>query len=154
MIIRNVYTTPLLIRNKVPYHWSHGVTYGAEVILVEVQTEDGVSGYGETIGTPSAAGVKSFVDLAGQHLIGKSVFMSRQIMSECYHALFQAHGTCSAPRFGGQILAGLEMAIWDAAGKTANRAVHELLGGKVRNEIDYFGFIQGETADELASDSH
>ena len=46
MIIRNVYTTPLLIRNKVPYHWSHGVTYGAEVILVEVQTEDGVSGYG------------------------------------------------------------------------------------------------------------
>lgn len=153
MIIRNVYTTPLLIRNKVPYYWSHGVTYGAEVILVEVQTEDGVSGYGETIGTPSAAGVKSFVDLAGQHLIGKSVFMSRQIMSECYHALFQAHGTCSAPRFGGQILAGLEMAIWDAAGKTANRAVHELLGGKVRNEIDYFGFIQGETADELALDA-
>lgn len=153
MIIRNVYTTPLLIRNKVPYHWSHGVTYGAEVILVEVQTEDGVSGYGETIGTPSATGVKSFVDLAGQHLIGKSVFMSRQIMSECYHALFQAHGTCSAPRFGGQILAGLEMAIWDAAGKTANRAVHELLGGKVRNEIDYFGFIQGETADELALDA-
>ena len=56
-IIRNVHTTPLLLRNKVPYHWSHGVTYGAEVILVEVQTEEGVSGYGETIGTPRAAGV-------------------------------------------------------------------------------------------------
>ena len=153
MLITNVCTTPLLVRNKVPYHWAHGVTYGAEVILIEVQTEDGKSGYGETIATPSAVGVKAFVELAGRHLIGKSVFMSRQIMAECYHSLFQAHGTCSAPRFGGQILAGLEMAIWDAAGKTAGCAVHELLGGKVRNEIDYFGFIQGETADELALDA-
>jgi len=74
-------------------------------------------------------------------------------MAQCYHALFQAHGTCSAPRFGGQVLAGLEMAMWDAAGKTASCAVHELLGGKVREQIEYFGFIQGETSDELAIDA-
>ena len=74
-------------------------------------------------------------------------------MRQCYHALFQAHGTCSAPRFGGQVFAGLEMAMWDAAGKTAGCAVHELLGGKVRDSIDYFGFIQGETAEMLAADA-
>ena len=153
MLITGIRTTPLLVRNKVPYHWAHGVTYGAEVILVEVQTDDGISGYGECIGTPSAAGVMSFVDLAAQHVIGQSVFRSRQAMTQCYHALFQARGTCSAPRFSGQVLAGLEMAMWDAAGKTAGCAVHELLGGKVRDEIEYFGFIQGETADELASDA-
>ena len=77
------------------------------------------------------------VRLASGHLLtlllstlppGAKCFLSRQAMAQCYHALFQAHGTCSAPRFGGQVLAGLEMAMWDAAGKTAGCAVHELLG--------------------------
>ena len=86
MLITGIRTTPLLVRNKVPYHWAHGVTYGAEVILVEVQTDDGISGYGECIGTPSTAGVMSFVDLAAQHVIGQSVFRSRQAMTQCYHA--------------------------------------------------------------------
>ena len=153
MTITNVKATPLLVRNKVPYYWAAGVRYGAEVILIEVQTDDGITGYGESIGTPSVAGVSAFVNTAALHLIGGSVFDSRRLMRQCYHALFQAHGTCSAPRFGGQVFAGLEMAMWDAAGKTAGRAVHELLGGKVRDSIDYFGFIQGETAEMLAADA-
>lgn len=153
MTITNVKATPLLVRNKVPYYWAAGVRYGAEVILIEVQTDDGITGYGESIGTPSVAGVSAFVNTAALHLIGGSVFDSRRLMRHCYHALFQAHGTCSAPRFGGQVFAGLEMAMWDAAGKTAGCAVHELLGGKVRDSIDYFGFIQGETAEMLAADA-
>ena len=153
MTITNVKATPLLVRNKVPYYWAAGVRYGAEVILIEVQTDDGITGYGESIGTPSVAGVSAFVNTAALHLIGGSVFDSRRLMRQCYHALFQAHGTCSAPRFGGQVFAGLEMAMWDAASKTAGCAVHELLGGKVRDSIDYFGFIQGETAEMLAADA-
>ena len=153
MTITNVKATPLLVRNKVPYYWAAGLRYGAEVILIEVQTDDGITGYGESIGTPSVAGVSAFVNTAALHLIGGSVFDSRRLMRQCYHALFQAHGTCSAPRFGGQVFAGLEMAMWDAAGKTAGCAVHELLGGKVRDSIDYFGFIQGETAEMLAADA-
>ena len=153
MTITNVKATPLLVRNKVPYYWAAGVRYGAEVILIEGQTDDGITGYGESIGTPSVAGVSAFVNTAALHLIGGSVFDSRRLMRQCYHALFQAHGTCSAPRFGGQVFAGLEMAMWDAAGKTAGCAVHELLGGKVRDSIDYFGFIQGETAEMLAADA-
>ena len=153
MTITNVKATPLLVRNKVPYYWAAGVRYGAEVILIEVQTDDGITGYGESIGTPSVAGVSAFVNTAALHLIGGSVFDSRRLMRQCYHALFQAHGTCSAPRFGGQVFAGLEMAMWDAAGKTAGCAVHELLGGKVRDSIGYFGFIQGETAEMLAADA-
>ncbi len=58
MTITNVKATPLLVRNKVPYYWAAGVRYGAEVILIEVQTDDGITGYGESIGTPSMAGVR------------------------------------------------------------------------------------------------
>jgi muconate cycloisomerase len=74
-------------------------------------------------------------------------------MGECYHALFQALGTCSAPRYSGQVLAGLEMALWDVMGKATGRAVHELLGGAMRDEINYFGFPQGATAQEVAAEA-
>ena len=74
-------------------------------------------------------------------------------MGGIYHALFQITGTCSAPRLAGQVLAGLEMALWDIAGKTVGRPVHDLLGGAVRDEIGYFGFSQGATAEETAAEA-
>jgi muconate cycloisomerase len=74
-------------------------------------------------------------------------------MAAAYHALFQERGTCSSPRFAGQILAGIEMALWDIMGKATGRAVHELLGGAVHDEIGYFGFPQGETPEEIAEDA-
>ena len=37
MLSAGIRTTPLCVRNKVPYQWAHGVIYGAEIILVGVQ---------------------------------------------------------------------------------------------------------------------
>ncbi|MDD9992115.1 MAG: mandelate racemase/muconate lactonizing enzyme family protein, partial [Rhodospirillales bacterium] len=74
-------------------------------------------------------------------------------MGEAYHALFELEGTCSAPRFAGQVLAGLEMALWDVMGKAMGHPVHELLGGAVRDEVRYFGFPQGATAQEVATEA-
>ena len=45
------------------------------------------------------------------------------------------------------------MALWDVVGKATDRAVHELLGGAVRDRIQYFGFPQGETAEEIAREA-
>ena len=45
------------------------------------------------------------------------------------------------------------MALWDLCGKIVERPLHELLGGKYRDKIEYFGFIQGNSADELAIDA-
>jgi muconate cycloisomerase len=75
-------------------------------------------------------------------------------MADAYHRLFQERGTCSAPRFAGQVFAGLEMALWDIMGKATGCAVHELLGGAVHDEIQYFGFPQGETPEEIAAEAH
>jgi len=151
--ITDVRTRPLLVPYIKPYHWAQGVIDGANIILVEVHTDVGLTGYGESIGTPSAEGIQSYINLAGGICIDRSPFENAQLMAESYHALFQALGTCSSPRFGGQVLAGLEMALWDLMGKSIGRAAHELLGGAVRNEIQYFGFPQGETAEEIATEA-
>ena len=153
MRIKSINCYPLLINNKYPYYWSHGIINSTEIILIEIEAENGVKGYGESIATPSGEGVKAFIDSASSVLIGEDIFQNQRIIKKCYHSLFQAHGTCSAPRFGAQILSGLEMALWDLCGKIVERPLHELLGGKYRDKIEYFGFIQGNSANELAIDA-
>ncbi len=153
MKITEIRTTPLLVPYIKPYYWAQGVIDGAAVILVEIHTDEGIVGYGESVATPSGGAIQSFIKRAGELLINRSPFDNAQLMAEAYHALFQALGTCSSPRFAGQVLAGLEMALWDVMGKEVGRPVHELLGGSVHEEIQYFGFAQGETAEEIATEA-
>ena len=153
MKIARIETTPLLVPYKKPYHWAQGVIHGAGIVLVEVHTDDGLVGIGESIATPSAAAIESYLKIAGNICTGRDPFENTRLMGECYQALFQAFGTCSAPRYSGQVLAGLEIALWDLMGKVTGRAVHELLGGAVRDEIAYFGFPQGATAAETAAEA-
>lgn len=153
MKITEIKTTALLVPYSKPYYWAQGVIEGAEVVLVEVHTDEGVVGYGESIGSPSAHSIEAYLQRAAQLCVGKDPFANARLMATCYHTLFQAYGTCSSPRFSGQVLCGLEMALWDVMGKAVGRPVHDLLGGAVRDEILYFGFAQGETVDELAADA-
>ena len=153
MKISEIVTTPLWIPYEQPFHWSQGVTHGAEVILVEVHTDEGVVGYGESIAPPSAEAVRAHLSLAADFCIGRSPFENARLIGEAYHGLFGREEACRAPTFAGKTLAGLEMALWDAMGKAAGRPVHALLGGAVRDEVRYFGFPQGETAEEIAGEA-
>jgi muconate cycloisomerase len=150
MKITAVQTTPLLVAQKQPYHWAKGVIHGTEIILIQVETDTGVTGFGESVGSPSASAVQALLREAASLLLGADPFKSAALMRDVYQTLFAAQGTGSAPRFSAQVLAGLEMALWDAAGKSVGRAVHELLGGAVHEEIQYFGFAQGDTPEQLA----
>ena len=153
MKIKAIQTTPLLVPYAQPYYWSQGVTRGAEVLLIEIRTENGSVGFGECLATPTAKGVQAFVEEAARHLLGQSIFDRERLMTLCYQSLFQFRGNCSAPRFGGQVLAGLEMALWDLQGKALDRPVYELLGGAQRRYVEYFGFIQGSEPKDLAQDA-
>jgi len=153
MKITEVRATPLFVPYRKPYYWAQGTIDGACVVLVEVLTDAGVTGYGECVATPSAAGMLAYLREASRFLVGRDPFANARIMIGAYHGLFQEHGTCSAPRFSGQVLAGLEMALWDLMGKAVGRPVHELLGGAVHEEIRYFGFPQGRGAEEIAGEA-
>ncbi len=153
MKITAIETTPLRLPYRQPFHWAQGVIEAAEVVLIAVQTDSGLSGYGESVASASATAVQGFIAAAAQQLIGRSPFEITAIMRGAYQHLFTARGNCSAPRFGALVLAGLDMALWDLVGKATGRAVHELLGGAVRDRIQYFGFPQGDTAEEVATDA-
>lgn len=153
MKIVGIETKPLFVPYKEPFRWAQGEITGASVVLVEISTDEGIVGYGECIGTPTAAGLQAFIAEAAVILSGQSPFDNTRLIMEAYRVMFQSQGTTSAPRFARQIFAGLEMAMWDIVGKARNSPVHQLLGGAVRDHVSYFGFPQGDTPDEIAREA-
>jgi muconate cycloisomerase len=151
MKIRRIRTTPLLCAFKQPYHWSQGVNWAAPVILIEVETDAGLVGIGESVASPVIEPVLAILKDAIPYFIGKSAYDGNRLIWEYYQFGFNARGTGSAPRYFAQALAGIELALWDAVGKAASQPLHRLLGGAVRDEIRYFGFVQGRTPKELAA---
>ncbi len=146
MKITDIRARPLALAFKKPYHWAGRVDYGAVNLLVEVETDEGITGYGET--TAARPADIAFAALRGVAplFIGESPFDIERLMPRARFLGGFSHN----PRFANLTLAGVEMALWDVIGKAARRPVHQLLGGACQNEVDYFGFPQGDTADELA----
>jgi L-alanine-DL-glutamate epimerase-like enolase superfamily enzyme len=151
MKITKIRTTPLLCKFKQPYHWAQGITLGAPVILVEVETDGGVTGIGESVASPTIEPVLAIIDDAIPHFIGESVYDGNRLIADYYRLGFNGRGTGSAVRYFSQVMAGIELALWDAIGKAAAQPLHRILGGAVRNKINYFGFVQGDQPLELAN---
>ena len=49
MKIAAIRTTPLALAFRQPYHWAGRVDHAAAVVLVEVETDDGLVGVGESV---------------------------------------------------------------------------------------------------------
>jgi L-alanine-DL-glutamate epimerase-like enolase superfamily enzyme len=103
------------------------------------------------VASPVIAPTLAILQDAIPHFTGQSVYDGNRMIWDYYQHGFNAKGTGSAPRYFSQALAGIELALWDAIGKAANLPLHKLLGGAVRERVEYFGFIQGDTPAELAA---
>ena len=150
MKIARVTTTPLALKFKEPYIWAGRVDYAAAVVLVEVETDEGLVGVGESVAALPADGTIAELQGIAALLVGSPVFDIERLMVAARHLGGFNHN----PRHANMTLAGLEMALWDILGKAAGWPVYRLLGGAVRDEVDYFGFCQGDTTEELAEDAH
>jgi muconate cycloisomerase len=144
--IAEIRLRPLALAFKEPYHWAGRVDYGAANLLVEVVTEAGITGYGEVIAARPAEIALRALEGVRSLFIGQPVFDVERLL---YEARFLGSFNYT-PRFANLTLAGLEMALWDAIGKALDRPVHQLFGGAFHQEVDYFGFVQGDSAEELA----
>jgi muconate cycloisomerase len=149
--ITAVRTTPLFCKFKQPYIWAQGTQNGAPAILIEVETDNGITGIGESVASPGIEPVLAILNFAIPAFVGQSAYDGNRIIAECYQAGFNSRGTGSAPRYFAQAVTGIELALWDAIGKAAGQPLHRLLGGAVRDRVEYFGFLQGETPAELAA---
>jgi L-alanine-DL-glutamate epimerase-like enolase superfamily enzyme len=148
MRITAVTTTPLAIPFERPFHWRSGVQRGANLVLFAVETDEGVTGFGESICEEPAA-VEAYGRLIARAFVGRSPGDVEAILCVLWRdGRWRFH-----PRFSLQVVSGLEVACWDALGKGLGVPASTFLGGRVREEVDVMGFPQGDTAEELARES-
>jgi L-alanine-DL-glutamate epimerase-like enolase superfamily enzyme len=70
MKIASIRATPLLCKFKQPYHWAQGVTLGAPVILIEVETDEGITGIAESVASPAIEPVLAIINDAIPAFVG------------------------------------------------------------------------------------
>jgi glucarate dehydratase len=134
MKIKEVKVTPVTVPLEAPIRWSMGVETGTTRSIIEIRSDTGEVGIGETYGgSETASKITAFRHL----LIGEDPFEFHKIYTKFmnyfripYEASFPPHA-----------YAGIEMALLDLAGKELNRPVSSLLGGTLRRSIKFSGYL-------------
>lgn len=141
MKIRSVRATPVNIPLRAPYRFSYGSTASLTKTVIEVETEDGVVGLGECADGNRTAEVLA----VGERLVGldlRAVNLAEGLVVP--GMAYTPWGNVAAAR---RVFGGIEMAMWDARGKTEGVPLALLLGGAVRDQIaltEYFSYrLQG-----------
>ena len=114
--------------------------------FLKVETDEGVTGWGEPVLEGRAHTVAAAVDELADYLIGKDPFLIEEHWTVLYRAGFY--------RGGGHhmsALAGIDQALWDIKGKALGVPVHQLLGGPVRNRIRVYSWIGGDRPAETVA---
>lgn len=112
-------------KNCVPGPWNP--------ICVRINTDEGISGYGEAglcYGNSQNAGFGILKDF-GELVIGKDPMKSEEIWNMLQNT-FWGLGNGAVIMSG---ISAIDIALWDIKGKALNAPVHTLLGGKTNDRI-------------------
>ena len=136
-----------------PYHlpregW-RSVSPGAhEAMVVRIETDEGIFGYGEGQSPVSPDTTKTIVDdLCTPFLLGKDPCDVEFLWQRLYSAMRErGHPT----GFYMDALAACDIAIWDILGKAAGKPVHKILGGRYRDSVRLYAGIGGPDPEKAA----
>ena len=129
------------------YKWSGGKSVSVfDSTVVEVQTDAGVTGYGEVcpLGPfylPAYAnGVRAGIRELGSHLLGEDP-LELQKLNRRMDAALKGHP---------YVKSGIDMACWDILGKVAGQPVCTLLGGRYGDDFGLYRAISQESPEAMA----
>ncbi|WP_376710928.1 galactonate dehydratase [Pseudochrobactrum lubricantis] len=114
-------------------------------LFVKVETDEGISGWGEPIVEGRALTVEAAVHELSDYLIGKDPFLIEDHWNVMYRGGFYRGGAVHM-----SAIAGIDQALWDIKGKALNVPVHQLLGGQCRDRIKVYSWIGGDRPSDVA----
>jgi muconate cycloisomerase len=138
------------VRVRIPLHHPYVYARGAQTafdnIVVRVETDDGIIGYGESaphFGLPSQYiddVVRSIEGKVGQSLLGIDPFDVEVLVAR---ALEVGEGNPDC-------VSGIDMAVWDIMGKHLGQPIFRLIGGLCQDPIAVDYTLSAGTPDEMA----
>lgn len=127
------------------YSWNTQSYAAFESTIVSIETDEGITGYGEIcpLGAaymPSfAEGARTGMQVIAPHLIGLDP-RRPNVVADVMDRALRGHP---------YIKSGLDLAIWDLAGKAAGVPVTTLLGGAFRDSVKLFRVISRAEPGEM-----
>jgi L-alanine-DL-glutamate epimerase-like enolase superfamily enzyme len=140
MKITEVITHPLSAKLKCTTWPAHEATDRQNLILFEVRTDEGITGFGEVQGGPQAL-ICEMAKVLGEVAVGMDAMGHEVVWEKLFSATSPRPGGLGAwdglpaplPRNArAQIMAaigGIDIALWDIKGKATSLPVYKLLGG-------------------------
>jgi D-galactarolactone cycloisomerase len=123
--------------------WDH-----MEILMVRVETADGLVGWGEAFGHAAIESTRAALDsIVAPLVIGRD---SSDIEGITRDVLPAVH---LLGRNGPFVFAfsGVEIALWDIAGKRAGKPLHTLLGGAAKTELECYSSLLRYGSPDLAA---
>ena len=118
--------------------------------LVEIETDEGITGWGECFGPGNIALANKYIveKVIQPLIIGEDPINKEHIWHKVYN-LLRDSGQKGMPI---QALSGIDIALWDILAKKAKLPLYQLLGGKTNNKIPVYGYgmmLQKKSVEEL-----
>lgn len=149
--IKSIATTMVSVPSGTPYQMG-GMKTGASnaiSIIVRIETDDGVEGWGECFITPGWYGADTpasmiwlIESIFAPRLKGVSVF-DTEVIERRMHKIWQLGN--SYPK------SAIEIAVRDAAARTVGQPLHVFMGGAYRNRFPMSGGIGTDTPEAMAA---
>ena len=106
--------------------------------LVEVVTDEGITGWGECFGPGNVAiANKVIVERVIQPIILEENPLNRDVLWHKVYNLLRDHGQKGMPI---QALSGVDIALWDILGKVTGLSISRLIGGRFREQVPVYGY--------------
>ncbi len=120
---------------------------GISECVVKLTTDDGLIGWGACTRCADAKGIVSGVEAMRPFLLGRDPFDHEAIIRD----VFISGGWQFQPMTGNFAFAGIDMALWDLCGKATGQPLYKLLGGAVRDNVDYFYYLSWDEPEKVAA---
>ncbi len=106
--------------------------------LVEVRTDEGLVGWGESFGPGNVAlANKTIVERVIQPLIVGRDPLDREVIWHDVYNLLRDHGQKGMPI---QALSGIDIALWDLSARIAGLPLSKMMGGQFRERVPVYGY--------------
>lgn len=123
--------------DKTALSFGVGKNVKRDLVLVKVVAEDGTTGYGESHHAMAPTAIAEIVNYSlAPLLVGMDCLDREGVYDRIYRSQIQTHGTGTAAVIAAS---GIDIALFDLAGKLLKQPVCALLGGKWRETEAYAG---------------
>ncbi len=116
-----------------PWLIKSSASYWGEFLFIEVNTDEGITGWGEITTTTEIANraLTTMLRQIGSMLVGEDPARIEQL----WHKLFRGFTYMGSRGAAVECVSAIDIALWDIQGKALDKPIYELLGGPVRDEI-------------------